>query len=73
MSKRAMGWVYAGRYERRAALQKRRLEALVDAKVAAELKRLNLQFDVTAHSVNPQSQTQIREAAVNPASAPVGL
>ena len=63
MSKRTMGWVYAGRYERRAALQKRRLEALVDAKVAAELKRLHLQFDETAHA-NPQSQSQIREGAV---------
>jgi hypothetical protein len=42
MSKRAMGWVYAGKYERRATLQKRRLEALVDAKVAAELKKLHL-------------------------------
>jgi hypothetical protein len=67
MSKRTMGWVYAGRYERRAVLQKRRLEALVDAKIAAELKRL--QFDETAHAGNAQSQSQIREAAVNP-SAP---
>jgi hypothetical protein len=50
MSKRTMGWVYAGRYERRGTLQKRRLEALVDAKVAAELKKLQLQFDETANA-----------------------
>jgi hypothetical protein len=70
MSKRIMGWIYAGRYGRRAALQKRRLEALVDAKVAAELKKLHLQFDETANADNPHSQSQIREAAVSPASAP---
>jgi hypothetical protein len=51
MGKRTMGWVYAGKYERRAALRKRRLEALVDAKVAAELKKL--QFDETTGVGNP--------------------
>jgi hypothetical protein len=68
MSKRIMGWIYAGRYGRRAALQKRRLEALVDAKVAAELKKLHLQFDETTSAGNPQSQSQIHESAVRPAS-----
>jgi hypothetical protein len=67
MGKRTMGWVYAGKYERRAALRKRRLEALVDANVAAELKKL--QFDETTGVGNPQSQSQIHESAVRPASA----
>jgi hypothetical protein len=69
MSKRTMGWVYAGKYKRRATLQKRRLEALVDAKVAAELKKLHLQFDETANADNPRSQSQIHESAVRPASS----
>jgi hypothetical protein len=68
MGKRTMGWVYAGKYERRATLQKRRLEALVDAKVAAELKKLG--FHETTSAGNRQSQSQIHESAVRPASTP---
>jgi hypothetical protein len=51
------GWIYRRKYQYRAAVQKRRVEALVetlvDAMVARELKKL----DVTSAS-NPHAQVK---------------